>query len=126
MERKRKKKIIIIEIIVFLIICCFVNSKYINLIPKCWVYENTGLYCLACGGTRCVQNMIKGNLIKAFYENSMIFIMIIYLAILNIIYLYNMGKEEKKLTYLYPKWWQVIIFVIIWIIYTIIKNIVLL
>mgnify|MGYP004608959165 FL=1 len=126
MERKRKKKIIIIEIIVFLIICCFVNSKYINLIPKCWVYENTGLYCFACGGTRCVQNMIKGNLIKAFYENSMIFIMIIYLAILNIIYLYNMGKEEKKLTYLYPKWWQVIIFVIIWIIYTIIKNIVLL
>lgn len=125
-KKNKRRIIIILEIIIFLIIYCFVNSKYINLIPKCWIYEKTGLYCLSCGGTRCIQNFMRGNLIQAFYENAMIFIGVIYLIILNVIYLYNLEKEEKKLTWLYPKCSYIIIFVVIWIIYIIIKNLVLL
>lgn len=122
-EKSKRKNIVILEVILFIILYWFVNSKYINLIPKCWIYDKIGVYCFSCGGTRCIQNIMKGNLLEAFYANSIIFIGIIYFILLNTIYLYNLGKEEKKLTWLYPKWWYIIIFVTIWIIYIIVRNI---
>lgn len=120
----KKRDIIIIETLLIVLIYFIVNSKYINMFPKCWIYEKTGLLCLSCGGTRCMQNIASGNWIKAFYCNCAIFVGILYLVILNIVVIYNLGKENKKLTCLYPKWWYIIIFLILWIIYTIFRNLI--
>ena len=115
--------IIILEIIVSILLYFFVNSNYIELIPKCWIYNTTKLYCPSCGGTRCMQNIFQGNFIEAFYSNMVIFVGIIYLFIINIVYIFNIGRENKKLTWLYPKWWNVFIFVAILIAYTIVRNV---
>lgn len=119
--KMKKRKVIIIEIFIVILIYFFVNSEGIKLIPKCWIYETTGIMCLSCGGTRCIENILKGNLLHAFYYNSVIFIGIFYLLILNIVYLFNLNRDNKKFTWIYPKWWYAIIFLIIWIIYAILR-----
>lgn len=122
--KMKKIKVIIIEIFIIISIYIFVNSEGIKIIPKCWIYENTGIMCLSCGGTRCIENIFKGNLIQAFYYNSMIFIGIFYLLILNIVHLLNLNRESNKFTWIYPKWWYIIIFVIVWIIYAILRVVI--
>lgn len=119
-----KKSIIIIgiEIIVLAILYVFINSKYIEIIPKCWINHKTGLLCPACGGTRCVIFFLKGNWIKAFFLHSIFFIGILYLLVVNAVYLINLNKEKKIATWMYPKYWYVFIFTILLIIYTIIRN----
>ena len=125
MDENRKKKtviIILLELAGIMFLWLFVNSNYINLIPKCWIYEHTGFLCPSCGGTRCVQNIMKGNLVEAFQSHIVFFIILVYLISINIIYLINLNRKHKILTWLYPKLWHVIIFVIILIVYTIIRN----
>ncbi|MCI8637171.1 MAG: DUF2752 domain-containing protein [Clostridia bacterium] len=119
-----KKSIIIItvEILIIISLYIFINSNYIEIIPKCWIYQNTKILCPACGGTRCLINLLKGNWIEAFFSNMIFFVTFIYLGILNIIYIINLNKEKKVAVWLYPKYWYVIIFAIFLIIYTIVRN----
>lgn len=119
---KRSAKIIGLEIIILITLYCFINSRYIEILPSCWIYQTTGLLCPACGGTRCVVNLVKGNSIEAFFSHIVFFIGIAYLLIINMIYIINLNREKKILTWLYPKYWYSIIFTIILIIYTIIRN----
>ncbi len=115
-----KKKILIIgiETVVLIVLLIFVNSKWIEKIPACWVYQTTGLFCPACGGTRCVIYILKGRWIEAFFSHTIFFIGILYFFIINIIYIVSLNKAKK----LYPKYWYTIIFAIFLIIYTIIRN----
>lgn len=119
---KKSIMIIEIEIVVLIAFYFFVNSKYVAMIPQCWVYQTTGLLCPSCGGTRCVIDMLKGNWIEAFFSHMVFFVGILYLIVLNIIYLINLKKEKKIITWMYPKYWHVIIFAILLIIYTIARN----
>ena len=120
----RKKIIIIaIEILIIISLYIFLKTEYIKILPECWIYKTTGLLCPACGGTRCIINIFKGNMIEAFLVHPIFFISIIYLITINIIYIINIGKKEKILTYIYPKYWYSIIFAIILTIYTIARNI---
>lgn len=119
-----KKSILIIgtEILFLLILYGFVNSSYIELIPKCWVYQNTGLLCPACGGTKCVMFLLKGNLIEAFFSHILFFIVIVYLLVVNILYIINLNRKKKIAEFIYPKTWYGVVFIILLIIYTIVRN----
>lgn len=114
--------IIGIELLVLIGLYSIINSKYIEILPQCWIYETIGLLCPACGGTRCVIYILKGNWIKAFFSHMVFFVGILYLLIVNIVYLINLKKEKKIATWIYPKYWYAIIFAILLIIYTIIRN----
>ncbi len=114
--------IIGIEIVILIILYFFVNSNCLTMIPECWVYQATGLLCPACGGTRCVIHMLKGNWIEAFFSHMVFFIGILYLLIINIIYLINLNRKKKIGTWMYPKYWYAIIFAVILIIYAIVRN----
>ena len=46
-------------------------SKNIQL-PGCFLYENFGLKCPACGGSRTLNNLVKGNLLGALYNNFVV------------------------------------------------------
>lgn len=118
------KKIIIIgiEILILIILYIFINSEYVKLMPQCWIYNATGLLCPACGGTRFVTYLLKGNLIKAFFSHMIFFIVALYLVVLNILYLININREKKIGTWIYPKYWYGIIFALVLIIYTIARN----
>lgn len=119
---KKSIWIIGIEIVVLIALYNFVNSKYLAIIPECWVYQTTGLLCPACGGTRCVLYILEGNWMKAFFSHMIFFIGILYLLIINIIYLINLDKEKKVGTWMYPKYWYAIVFAVALIIYTIVRN----
>ena len=119
-----KKSIIIIgiEIIVFFILYSFVNSKYLEIVPQCWIYHTTGILCPACGGTRCVINILKGNWIEAFFSHTVFFITILYLLIVNVIAIINLNRDKKIATWIYPKYWYVFIFLFFLVSYTIMRN----
>lgn len=120
---KKSIKIISIELVILIILVIILNTNFINYIPECWIYKTTGLLCPSCGGTRCVINLIHGNIKEAFFSHIIFFITIIYLLICNIVYIVNLNKKKKIVTWIYPKYWYSIIFVIILIIYTIIRNV---
>ena len=119
----KRIRIILIEIVSIIILYFFINSNYIKLIPSCWIYNTTNLYCPSCGGTRCIQNIFQMNFIEAFYSNMVMFLGILYLVVVNVVYIFNIKKDKPKLTWIYPKWWYAIIFVILLIIYTILRNV---
>lgn len=119
-----KKTILImaIEIIILWLIIRLANSKYIEMLPACWIYQETGVLCPACGVTRCIIHLLQGNFIQAFFHHIIFFIGILYLLIINLIYIINIDRKQKIGTWLYPKYWYSYIFVILLIIYTIIRN----
>lgn len=119
-----KKSIIIIttEIGILILLYWFINSNYIEWIPKCWVQETTGWLCPACGGTRFIIHFLRGHWIEAFFSHMVFFVGAIYLIIFNIIYVINQNRKQKIATWLYPKYWYVFIFVIALISYSIIRN----
>lgn len=119
---KKSIWIIGIEIVVLIALYSFINSKYLAIIPECWVYQTTGLLCPACGGTRCVLYILEGNWVKAFFSHMVFFIGILYLLGINIIYLINLNKDKKVGTWIYPKSWYAIVFAVVLIIYTIVRN----
>jgi hypothetical protein len=42
--------------------------------PVCVFHEITGIACPGCGATRCVRNVMRGDLTSAFFMNPMVFI----------------------------------------------------
>lgn len=119
---KKSIQIIGIEIVALIVLYFFINSNYLEIIPSCWIYQATGLLCPACGGTRCIVHIVKGNWIEAFYSHMIFFIGILYLLMVNIVYLINLNKEKKIGTWIYPKYWYAIVFAVLLIIYTIVRN----
>ena len=111
-SNKKYFKLIIIEfsiIAILAMIFIFVNSSFINLAPKCFWLENYNLICPSCGSTRCIINLVNGDFISSFFYNPFLFILIIYLLLLNLLYIINTIFHKKYLKFFYPKWWYVCI-----------------
>ena len=117
-------KIIIIELFILILAIIGVNSNLMQYTPSCLFYKATNLQCPSCGGTRCVENILKGNFKEAFLFHPIFFITIFYLLLCNIVYLINLNKKNKILTWIYPKYWYTIIFAVILVIYGILRNLV--
>lgn len=119
---RKQIRIITIELIILLSMYGLINSELIQWVPSCWIYEAIGILCPACGGTRCVKEFMRGNWFQAFFYHEIFFVLIIYLLMINIVYIINLNRKKKIATWLYPKFWYVIIFAIVLIIYTILRN----
>ena len=123
---KKYSKLIIIQISIIVLLAMifiFVNSPFKNLTPSCYWKENYNITCPSCGGTRCIANFINGNFRDAFFYNPFLFILIVYLFLLDLLYIINTILNKKYLRFFYPKWWYVIIYFSLWAIYTIIINV---
>ena len=117
-------KIILIEISIVIIAILLLNTIDIGeFIPDCLFYETTGLQCPSCGGTRCVVNILHGNFKEAFLFHPIFFITIVYLVIVNIIYLINLNRKKSIAKWIYPKPYYAIIIAVILIIYGVVRNI---
>jgi len=122
---KYNKKLIVTELVVIIVIVVghiLVNSKYINLMPECYFREHYGILCPSCGGTRCVINFLNGNFLEALKYHVVFFITILYLIMLNIVFIINNFKTKPILEKIYPKWWYLIIWGVVLLLYTIIRN----
>lgn len=117
-------QIILIEIIILIVISFIINFKYITDVSQCYIFQSTGILCPSCGGTRCIQSLLQGDIGSAFHYNFVIACVAIYLVIFNIVYLINRNKDadRKILTWIYPKYWYTIILAVILIIYTVLRN----
>ena len=123
---KKYSKLIIIQfsiIALLVMIFIFVNSPFRNFVPNCYWKENYNITCPSCGATRCVTNFINSNFKVAFFYNPFLFILIVYLFLLDLLYIINTISGKKYLKFFYPKWWYVIIYFSLWAIYTIIINV---
>ncbi len=88
----------------------------------CLFYLLTGLYCPGCGGTRSVKAMIHGQFLLAVHENpaAPLLVLIGTLWIAELLF----SQNGKKYT-LYPRrgiFW--IIFLILWILWDILRNLI--
>ena len=122
MKKIKTYQIILIEILGIIILYFISFTPFINKITSCWFFETTGILCPSCGGTRCVQSLLRGDIINAFKYHVVFTIGIIYLLILNVVYLINRNKKMKILTWLYPKNLYIYIFTTILLLYTICRN----
>lgn len=92
-------------------------------LAECWFYRYTGWYCPACGGTRAVLALMKGQLFHSFcYHPLVLYSLVCYLFIL--------GQAWKhfilKTPYRHPKIaiWCVRIGLVLLIINWMVQNIV--
>lgn len=123
---KKIRNMLLLELgITFLVLTIFILVKLdiIKYIPICFVNGKFGILCPSCGGTRCVVNLILGNIKESFLYHPVFFVLIIYLVIVNILYIVNSIRKKEIATYLYPKMKFWIIFLIVLVIYTFIRNI---
>ena len=109
--------IIVLTIAIFL----FLNSNMISIIPKCIFREKFGIICPACYGTTFFIKMAKLNFIEAFKVHPVFFISIIYLMLLDAVYVINVIFKKNISIF---RWWHLIVWLTILLIYTSIRNII--
>lgn len=120
------KKMLLIEIGILLL--GFITMAVIKLglvykIPPCIIHDKLGILCPSCQGTRCVISFMQGNFYDSFNFHPIFFLLIIYLFIVNIIFIINSFRKKEILTFFYPKLKFWIFFIIIIAIFTICRNV---
>ena len=83
---KKKKHVLLLDLA--LIICASlitcVTGTMMTVLPDC-AFATTSFQCPACGGTRCIQSMFRGDLAASFQMNPYIFLSVCFLALLIIL-----------------------------------------
>lgn len=93
-------------------------------ISEC-IFLRMGILCPSCGGTRCVYNMASGNFSEAFAYNPFIFLVVIYAAIVlllfNITYLFNIRLKVFRIM---ANSRAVIVIAVLYALFGILRNII--
>ncbi len=124
--KKEIKQMLLLELgILLLVLILFMVWKLniIRLIPPCFLYKTFGILCPACGGTRCVTNFMLGNFQESFFYHPIFFMTIVYLIIVNFIYLLNVITKKEIAVNLYPKAKFWIFFSVILVVFFLVRNI---
>lgn len=123
---EKTKNMILFEVIVMifiLVLYIIVKTEIIKIVPSCYILRKTGILCPSCGGTRCIKALINLNIVEALRMNAFYTITIIYLLILNIVYILNTIFKTNKFKIIYIKKVHLIIWLITLILYTVFRNI---
>lgn len=122
--KKETRTFIIIQILViliFLISYFSIKLNWIRFLPECALRNKYNVICPSCGVTRMGVSLYNFKIKEAFLYNPVFLFILVYTTILYITYTINfIFKKEIKLF----KWWHIIIWGIIIIIFTIIRNVV--
>lgn len=117
-KEKINKSIKIIILLFFtLITFLYLNLKFSFFIP-CLFHKITHLYCPGCGLTRMIISILKLDFYQAFRYNPLLFIMMPFIIIYEIIYYINwLQNKDFQIS---KKIWYILL--IITIIFTILRN----
>lgn len=121
--KKKQKMLIEVQICIFLFVFLLyivLNTDMIKFIPRCFFYNNFGLLCPACGGTRFMISVLNFEFIKAFYIHPIFFLLAMYLTILNISYIINIMFNKKIHLF---RGWHIVLWGVLLLIFTIFRNI---
>lgn len=122
--KKETRTFIIIQILVifiFVISYLSIRLNWIRILPECTLKNKYNVICPSCGATRMGVSLYHFRIKEAFLYNPIFFLILIYTTILYITYVISFFlKKEIKIF----RWWHIIIWAIMIIIFTIIRNIV--
>ena len=110
-----KKYIICIFLSVFLSLLFFLFVPY-----ECPFHEYFHIWCAGCGGTRMIKSIFHLDFYQAFRYNPFLFVILIFglCYFLIMIFIYR-----KKNVFVIPSFQTCIIFIVLLIIYMILRNI---
>lgn len=111
-----------IELLIIVILCLAYFITKDKGFSRCFIYEKTNLLCPTCGGTRCVVNFVQMDWKESFKNHPVFFITIIYILLLNVVFLINVLTNKECFKWLYPSMKKYSIFIAILIFFTIIRN----
>lgn len=113
-----KKKIV--TIIILIILSVLVLEDIISI--PCPVHFLTNLHCPGCGVTRMIKSILKLDFYQAFRYNQLVFVLLPFFIFLLIDYLIKKILNKESIYKKIPeKVW--IVFIIIFLIFGIIRNI---
>ena len=99
------KKIILIQSVFFMMIIIIwigIRFELFKFLPLCLFRETYGYICPTCGVTRSIKEFFSFNFGKAFLYHPTFFIFMIYVGIIDIVYLINTIFKKNKFKFLYP------------------------
>ncbi len=82
-----------------------------------------GLYCPACGGTRALSALLRFDVIDAFKYNPIVPLSALALAVYEVLMIKHLIKGGERKILLTPK--QIYIFLALWGIYFVVRNVLL-
>ncbi|MGN0620498.1 MAG: DUF2752 domain-containing protein [Porcipelethomonas sp.] len=77
--------------------------------PKCIFFVATGYHCPACGNTRCVRALMRGDILTALHNNITPVLLLFLLAVLYIELLLDIFGKKVKLLPRKLAFWLVVI-----------------
>ena len=82
---------------------------------ECLFYKYTGYWCPGCGGTRAVQELLKGNVIKSILYNPFPVFVLILMTVITIRYIFARRRqtEPKLMSILVPGVYIITAFVLL-------------
>lgn len=107
-------------IIFFLGIAYFFTKG--TIFSKCFLHESFNILCPTCGGTRCVINFLQMNWKQSFENHPIFFLTIIYIMLINIVFLINCITGRENFRWIYPSWKKYAIYIFLLISFTIARN----
>ena len=103
-HQKWKKPLVIFLDVSFVLLSVFsgkISSMMIDDLEGCRIFENLGIKCLTCGGTRCVNALAGGRIKEAFFYNSFVPVALtavfIILMLMSASWIFNVRKAEVVL-----------------------------
>lgn len=100
----KEKGLLIAVPFLFLALYIFLKlnlNDIVSSMPKCYIYSNYGIYCPACGNTRCITAFLNFNFLTALKRNPFTFSIII-LSALFYIERFSLCFFDKKIR-LFPR-----------------------
>lgn len=126
-SRKEQWRIFItVNVLLLLLILLFpLYNKYASVLPlsRCGLLEYLHLYCPACGGTRSFAALIRFDILSALRFNPIVPISAVIFIIYEIMMIKSLVKGEDRELLVKP--WMVFVFVGVWLLYSVIRNVLL-
>lgn len=125
MERKKEKIIVIVLPLLFIIGFIVLKTNidfFLSFLPPfCGFYMITGKQCFACGNTRSVLSILRGDIISAIKFNPAIPILLLLTILLYIeLFIYSFFGKKVKIIPRNAVFW--IIFSVVLLAYYIMRN----
>lgn len=90
------------------------NPSEFNYFPKCIFYISTGFYCPGCGSQRAAHHILHLDILKAFQQNLLFTLGLVFALYYLIIEILNSFFDKKIKNYLkHPKIITVLLFIVV-------------
>ncbi len=104
----------------------FVSSWMLAAIPDC-VFYRYGILCPSCGGTRCVQALLRGDVAAALSLNAYVVLTAVLLIVMLAVWhvtAFSKGRVGGKLFGALFTYKTAIVWAIGWVVFGILRNII--